>query len=310
MMIRYLHLVLWPILFLVLACGGAPVNLTPEVSHPAMQHLQKGVGLYQRGCFQASLDAFTKAHELFTAADLLPGVAMSLNNIGNVYRYIGDSPSALLFFEEAYEIYIRLDDRDGAIQALSNKAAVLIQNDRLDAAENTLNAAETMARASGKIVAHVLNNKGILLMRRQQYDAAEFILQEALGATATENLHGSATIYSSLGNLMAEKADYETARKLYEKALDLDRQSGFHPGLADNLKAIGKVCRQQGLYAQTTDYLQRSVKIYAILGNREQVKDIMTMLEESAARANIDLTMTRHFVHKWSNGQISGHPCP
>ena len=123
---------------LVFSCGGGSVKKAPDPSHPAIKQLQKGVAWYQRGCFQQSLEAFTKAHELFTASDRLPGVAMSLNNIGNVYRYIGDTRSALLFFQEAYEIFSQLDNLEGVIQALSNQAAIHIQNNQLDAAATTI----------------------------------------------------------------------------------------------------------------------------------------------------------------------------
>ena len=50
---------------------------------------------------------------------------MSLNNIGNVYGKLGDPESAILFFESSQVIYRDLDDINGAVQALSNEAAVL-----------------------------------------------------------------------------------------------------------------------------------------------------------------------------------------
>ena len=101
-MTRFTYLLLLSTLLLIFSCSGGSVKKDPAPMHPAMKQLQKGLAWYPQGCFQQSLEAFTKAHELFTASDRLPGVAMSLNNIGNVYRYIGDSQSALLFFQESY----------------------------------------------------------------------------------------------------------------------------------------------------------------------------------------------------------------
>lgn len=308
-MTRFTYSLLLSILLLVFSCGGSSVRKDPAPSHPAMKQLQKGLAWYQRGCFQQSLEAFTKAHELFTASDRLPDVAMSLNNIGNVYRYIGDSQSALLFFQEAYEIYSRLDNLEGVIQALSNQAAIHIQDDRLDEAAAVIQTTEKMAESSGKILVHVLNNKGILLTRQHRYDEAETILMQALETTASENIHTYATVCSSLGNLMFEKADYDKALAFYEKALFYDRQSEFHPGLADNLNAVGRVYLQQEKYDQAVAYFQRSIKIYALFGNSEQVSYIMNILEETATRSNTDVTLTRYFVEKWSKGEILAHPC-
>lgn len=306
---RYLYTLLLVMLLMVFSCGGGSVKEDPAPTHPAMKQLQKGIAWYQRGCFQESLEALTKAHELFTASDRLPGVAMSLNNIGNVYRYIGDSQSALLFFQEAYDIYSRLDNPEGIIQALSNQAAILIQNNRLDEAAAIIQTTEEMAASSGKTLAHVLNNKGILLTRQHRYDDAETVLLQALEATASENVLAYATVYSSFGNLKFEKGEYEKALEFYQKALFFDRQSEFHPGLADNLSAVGKTYYQLGEYAQAVAFYQRSIKIYALFGNSDQVTRIMTILEETATHSNTDLTLTWHFVDKWSKGEILDHPC-
>ena len=297
------------VLLLVFACGGGSVKKDPAPPHPAMKQLQKGIAWYQRGCFRQALEAFTKAHEGFTASDHLTGVAMSLNNIGNVYRYIGDTHSALLFFQEAYEIYTRLDNLDGTIQALSNQAAIHIQDHRLNDAEAVIQAAEKMAARSGKTPAHVLNNKGILLTRQHRYADAEIVLMQALETTDPENAPAYATVCSSLGNLMVEKSDDPKALAFYEKALFSDRQSEFHPGLAVNLNALGEIYQRQEDYAQAIACYQRSIKIYALFGNKEQVSCIMNTLEELAPKANTDLTLTRYFVEKWSKGEILENPC-
>ena len=310
-MIQLLRYLMFSIIFLISACGGGPdVKKDPSLTQPADKYLQKGVSWYQRGCFHKSLEAFTKAHELFTASDRLPGVAMSLNNIGNVYRYIGDTRSALLFYQEAHAIYSQLENHDGAIQALANKAAILIQNDRLDEATATIQKATTLAKAGGIGVAQVLNNQGILLTRQKRYADAESILRRALEATPPPKLSTRATSYSALGNLMAAKGEYSQAIEFYLKALVIDRQMDFHPGIADNLNAIGNAHFQMAQYSQAAGYLQRSVKIYALFGNTDRVTQHLERLEECAQHSDIDLTVTYHYVEKWLKGDILEHPCP
>lgn len=306
---RYKFSMLLLILLTTFACGGGNQKKDPVTVHPATKQLQRGVAWYQRGCFQKSLDAFTKAHELFSAADRLPDVAMSLNNIGNIYRHIGDTPSALLFFQEAYELYTHLDNHEGSIQALANQSAVLLSENRLDEAAAFIREAKNLAELSSSISVQTLNNQGILLTRRGQLDEAASVLQKAFQATTPEEIHLRATVLSSLGNLMSQKSEYRKALSHYQEALELDRQAEFYPGIADNLSAIGRVYYQLKEYRLATTHYKRSLKISAILGNSKQVSQTMMRLEDAAAKAEMDTTLTQHFVDKWSQGDISKHPC-
>jgi len=308
-MIRILFSMLLGVMVVLGGCGGADVKKDPILTHPAHKYIQKGVGWYQRGCFHKALQDFTKAHELFTASDRLPGVAMSLNNIGNVYRYIGDTRSALLFYQEAFSLYSQLDNLDGAVQALSNKAAILIQNNRLDEAAATIQNATSLAESAGIVAAQVLNNQGILLTRQKQYMQAESILTLALEATSPQHLPTRATSYSALGNLMTAKGEYIRAIESYLQALAIDQQIDFHPGIADNLNAIGNAYFQMQQYNQAAAYLQRSVKIHALFGNTKQVARILERLEECAQHADADMTVTHYFVEKWLKGEVLEHPC-
>jgi len=309
-MIRVLFPILLGVMFLIGACGGGDVKRDPILTHPGHKHLQKGVGWYQHGCFHKALEAFTKAHELFTATDRLHGVAMSLNNIGNVYRYIGDTRSALLFYQEAYAIYSQLENKAGAIQALSNKAAILIQKNRLDDATATIQKAKTLAQSFGIVVPQVLNNQGVLFTRQKQYANAESTLKQALNTTAHPNLPTRATSFSALGNLMTAQEKYTQAIEFYTQALAIDQEIGFHPGIADNLNAIGNAYYQIQQYDQAAAYLQRSVKIYALFGNTKQVSQALQRLEACAQHSDLDLAVTHHFVEKWLKGEVLEHPCP
>jgi tetratricopeptide (TPR) repeat protein len=90
---------------LLCACATADTakNLLPPDTIAGMNELNKGNHYYQKGCYPQAFEHFFKAHERLVASDHMAGVAMSLNNIGNVYRATGDLNSALLFYEEAFQ---------------------------------------------------------------------------------------------------------------------------------------------------------------------------------------------------------------
>ena len=222
--------------FTIISCAGSQtVPQEPDLLQPARKELHKGTGWYQKGCYHKALTHLSGAHELFTALDDLPGIAMSLNNIGNVYGRTGDTESAILFFESSHAIYRDLDDHNGAVLALSNKAAMMIQNNDLEDAEATLDAAQKLVdRTSGKKHAALLKNRGVLLAGKKKYPEAEALLMEALAVSDPQNNAEAAAIHFSLGNLMAENNRYDEGIAHYRKALSFDRQSGFHAGIADD----------------------------------------------------------------------------
>lgn len=304
----------WPILAVLVAamisCAGGNATLKePDPLAPARKELHKGIAWYQKGCYRNALPHLLRAHEQFTAYDDLSGVAMSLNNIGNVYGKLGDPESAILFFEASQAIYRDIDDIGGAVQALANKAAVLIKIDRLDAAEATLEAARKLLDSTGGTNPLLLNTWGVLLTRKKAYADAEEMFLAALKASAPDNYPQAASIHFSFGNLLATTGRYDEGLEHFRQALENDRRAGFHQGIADDLAEIGKLYQREGEHTAAAAHFQRSIKIYALLGNEKKALAIMGLLETSAREANVDIAVTRHFINQWARGEILVNPC-
>ena len=296
-------------LFWFACAGGNSAKKIPEHITAGMKEMTKGIARYNKGCYKDSLEYFFRAHELFVASDQLSGVAMSLNNIGNVYRITGDFESALLFFDEAFAIYSDMGDPLGGVQVLSNKVAALIDGGRLEEAEKALNTAEEMAEKNRISFGPLLSNRGILLIKKAQYRGAEELMQMVLANTDPENLSEFATVNFGLGNLMLETQRYEKAIDFFKTALKADRLSGFNKNIADDLAAIGSACLKLGKDELAVNFLKRSVEIYALIGNHKKVQNIMEKLEKVSEKTGIDLSITKHFVNRWLEGKALESPC-
>jgi tetratricopeptide (TPR) repeat protein len=303
-MIRFFTLCLLLFFCLLTACGGRNTVRDSDLTVPAVRELSKGDALYRKGCYHESLPYLMRAHERFTALDDLPGVAMSMNNIGNVYRKIGDAESAILFFDSAYAIYTDIGQRDKSAQILVNKAAVLIQEDRLAEAEAVQKTAGGILDESGGSKVLLFSNQGMLLTRKGDYKGAEQLLLQALKACDPQNPAASATVHFSLGKLLTEKGRYDTALDHLQQALSADRATEFYDGIAGDLAAIGGVYERLGDHVAAANYYQRSVKIYALLQDTLKTTETMNLLEASASAANVDIRVTRYFVNKWSKGEM------
>ena len=294
---------------LTLNCGSNPKTKDqPAHLTAGMQAMHKGIAAYQHGCYRRSLDHLLRAHEAFAASDQLEGVAMSMNNIGNVYRFIGDPESAHLFFDQAIAMYLELHDEDGALQALSNKAALLIDINELNAAQETLQRADQLL-GEQKATASLLNTKGVLSLKQHAYDEAEALLKQGLDRLSDDDPVGVATLNFSLGRLMVATNRLDLAREYFETALQTDRKLGFHKGIADDLAAIGDIYLTQGQFQSAAAYLQRSIKIYALIENQERVEAILQKLQQAAAEADLDIRVTELFVKRWLDGKIIQGPC-
>jgi tetratricopeptide (TPR) repeat protein len=292
------------------ACAGRnSAKKMPEHITAGTKEMARGIARYNKGCYKDSLEYFFKAHELFVASDQLSGVAMCLNNIGNVYRITGDFDSSLLFFDEAFAIYSDMGDPLGGVQVLSNKVAALIDADRLEQAEKVLNIAEEMAKKNRILFAPLLTNKGIILIKKTEYRRAEELMQTALSNTDPENPLEFATVNFALGRLMFETQRYEKAIDFFKTALKADRLSGFNKSIADDLAAIGSACLKLGKDELAVNFLKRSVEIYALMGNHKKVQNIMEKLEKVSEKTGIDLSITKHFVNRWLEGKALESPC-
>jgi tetratricopeptide (TPR) repeat protein len=288
---------------MLFACTGNNVVKKSDTTISGIKEIKKGTYLYKKGCYERSLEHFLKAHELFVFSDDLSGVAMSMNNIGNVYRTTGRIFSATQFFDESCRIFLYINDIEGAVQSLSNKTAALIEDGRLEEASNALSLAENLAKNNKKLSVILLKNQGILLIRKKEFKSAEDILKKALNKVEPANFSEIAAINFALGKLMFETKRSENAVEYFKKALSADKSSGFIKGIADDLAAIGTVYYNQDKYELAVNFFNRSIKIYALIGNEGKVHEIMELLNKSSEKAKINIIVTKNFVKRWLEGK-------
>lgn len=275
----------------------------------ASTEMGTGTALYNNGCSRQALPHFFKAHERYTAMDQLDGVAMSLNNIGNVYRALNNPESAILFFDEAFQIYMEISDTSSAVQTLSNKSAALITANRLDDAGIILLQAEKMAEENKIPLPSLIYNRSILFIKQKRYAEAEVLLKDSLRKSDQNKLTERASINFAIGTIMSETDRHEKAIPYYLSALTLDRKAGFHKRIAEDLEAIGRSYIALKKNKDAVQYLKRSAKIYALMRNENKVSEIMKQIDTAGADTHINTTLTKAFINDWLAGNIERPLC-
>jgi tetratricopeptide (TPR) repeat protein len=232
-----------------------------------------------------------------------------MNNIGNIYRIKGDPATAALFFEESFSIYSEIKDNEGMVQALSNKAAALIDSGSLEEAAGILDTAEAIIREKGRPSFSVLNNRGVLLTKEREYRRAEEVLAKALAVAEPSNFSDVATVNFALGSLMVETRRCDKAIDCFKAALSADRSATYYKGIADDLGAIGSVYFSQGKCDLAVIFLKRGIKIYALIRDERKVSELMVKLDQASKEAGIDVSLTKHFVKSWLAGEALENIC-
>jgi tetratricopeptide (TPR) repeat protein len=295
------------VLFLA-SCGGTKEVIVPNHISAGSVQTDKGMPFYERGCYARALDHFYRANELYTAIGDSRGMAMSANNIGVVYRAMGEAAAAIPFFEDALRMYRSLGNQEDVRQTLSNLAAAQVDTGDYAAAGKNIDEVLKI-RIGRKPFVPAMTVKGILLAKQGDVKGAEAMLKEALDNIDRRNPAGAAAANYAMGELLLGTARYKEAVPYFEKALESDRKAGFYRGIADDLTALGRCSAGISDDAAAVNYWQQSVRIYALLGMEEKVRATMAILEEAAKRSNRDIALTRALVDRWLKGDMADNIC-
>ncbi len=292
------------------ACAAATrPQPADDIATPGDRELRRGIHWYHKGCMRKAMDHLRAAHEHYCLADQRAGTARSLNGLANVYRQSGNPAEALLFYDAAMDAARHSGDPTLIAQVLSNKAAALIDAADYVAAGTLLDEAQRLVRPSGPLFAMLLNHRAVLEMQTGRVDQAAILLDQAETAAGRRADDAAAAIRFSRGRLMKKTGRLQLAMAHFEKALELDRRAGFANGMAADLDAMAEVHEQREAYAAALDCLQRSIKIHALLEDRQRVLKQLDHLERLAEKNGGDIRVTVHFVNQWLAGEAIDAIC-
>lgn len=281
-----------------LACAAAPAKpRLPEGMRKSIYYTNRGTALFNKGCHRRALDYFQSAHQRYTAADNLEKVAETLIGIGDIYYRLGDMPSALHVYDDAIEVYQSLEDDPGTALALSDKAAALIALERLDDAAAALDRADALPAEPRAALR--LKTRALLLIRQNRAAEARALLEKALAAVGSGEEATQSGIYFALGHLDLTENQPAAARQHFAEALRIDRLMGAYHDMARDLEALGNCDVVLDDHRVAVHHFKRSAKIFALLQEKQRAESVLAQLETSAARAEIDIQATAHWVRQW-----------
>ncbi len=293
--------------FISACAAGPPQPDVPSDVRRGTYYLNKGIDLFNKGCFPRSLHYLENAHQSYTAMDDQAGVALCLNSIADIYFRSGNLADALLVYDDAVAINQSLGDTAGEVRALSNKAAALIAMDRLEEAKATLALADSADNSSH--AALLLKTRALLAIRQNDPKKAHSLLNKALRAAKSADSSIISSIHYSLGHLKLLDNQPKAAAREFDIALKSDRDASAYFDIAGDLAALGRCHAAMGDYTAAVDHFKRSAKIYALLKAEDQLDEVVSMLKQRASHTDIYQTANLHWVSQWSTAAKRANLC-
>ena len=205
--------------------GGNQLGRAIALSDLSLAYQQLGDWSAASDTVSTSLELLQNSNFDSDAPDYLRALAMALNTQGRLYLKTGQTEPAIYNWQQAGELYDRLNYNLGLWQAQINETqamwAVGLQFRALEILEGL--ADQLQEEADSKTKATGLFALGKALRRAGRFDEAREVFSESLAIA--EELgwrEGTGKILLSWGNLSWIRQEYDLARDYYQQAASMD----------------------------------------------------------------------------------------
>jgi tetratricopeptide (TPR) repeat protein/predicted amidohydrolase len=223
--------------------------------------------------------------------------AMIINNIGNLFSYVGRWEEAKDRYEEALDLRQKILEKDlqnvsyqsDVAMTLNNLGSILVNLGRLEEAkqryENSLDMRQKIVKRYPENIKYqsyvgtTLNNLGALLSNMGLPEEAKNKLEKAVDLeqkileTDLQNVSYQsdlANALNSLGIVLKDLGRLEEAKEMYENSLDLRRKTveryseniNYLSGLAMTLNSLRSLFSEVGKIEKAIYRLEEALKIY------------------------------------------------
>jgi CHAT domain-containing protein/uncharacterized protein HemY len=239
-------------------------GLTQTIQVQAERLLYQGAEQYQRRQFQAALQAWEAALNLYRQAGDRQGEAMLLNNLGMVFRTLGEYQQAIEYYEQSLAIAREIQNRRGEANTLGNLGNVYLTLGQYQQAIDYYEPSLAIAREiqDRQEEAYTLNNLGVAFRSLGEYEQAIAYLEQHLALVREiQDRPGETISLGNLGNAYLLVGKYQRAIDYQAQSLALAREIQDRKGESDALGGLGLGYFALGQYRQAIDYHQQSLTI-------------------------------------------------
>jgi predicted ATPase/DNA-binding CsgD family transcriptional regulator/DNA-binding XRE family transcriptional regulator len=235
----------------------------------------------ENGDYAAAVEHSEQALAIFGPLGLTSRMALAATVLGSARRYLGNRDGGRQALQMALDLRSELGDPRGISVAINNIALVELDDGNLDRARELFEQSLAVKRELGeqRSISIGLVNLADVLIRMQQWDAADQALAEAADQTAGDpQLTG--TIRTNQGMVAAHRGELAAAAQHFRAAIAAAQAGGHAHGGVEAMIGLGRVHHQTGGHAEAVRQLRAAEELAARIGNPQVIAEAAAALAE------------------------------
>ncbi|MDP8241220.1 MAG: CHAT domain-containing tetratricopeptide repeat protein [Candidatus Hatepunaea meridiana] len=224
--------------------------------------------------YDDAIKYFQLAGDLFIKVGRKDYYATMLNEIGVMYKTLGQYDKAIEYFTKVLAIDEELGMKEGIATTLNNIGLVYQTWGQYDRAIKHYTKALAIAKELGQqgSVATLLNNIGMINKAWGKYDKAVEHFSKALVIFKEHGQQGSvATLLNNIGTVYYLWGQHDKANEYYTKALVINKELGKKDGIAVSLNNIGSVYKDRGQYKKAIENYTEALSVHKEIRQQEGI---------------------------------------
>ncbi len=247
---------------------------------------QKLLGLgyaYQGEVLDADVE-FKASLAVFERMNNKDGISNILNNLGSLNFRMGDDAKSIEYHLKSLKIAEEIENKFRIATNLNNIGTVYsnkedLQDKAIEYFLKALAVFEEIDYSDGIGTAAV--NIGETYFKKGLYDSALTFLQRSV--QMYEGTVDAAYALSYIGEIYAERNDFESAFKFHEQAVTVTEQLGARQELAQSLLSLGRTLKKKGDLRKSVETFKRAEEISKEIKARQEIKNSYEALAENYA---------------------------
>jgi adenylate cyclase len=243
-----------------------------DLARVADLHRKIGAALWHKGERRASIDNYQRGIDLLKDGAPCIELVRLYEEAASLYMHTGDNMLAIYASEKALRLAERLGEARAASRAHGIFGRVFGRIGDSEKARENLERSVALARESdrGEAVRALLTLGYHLEISEADYDGAAEAYREALKlAQEVGDLPSQVELHASLGQLAAERADWDEVERATEASGGLAEREGLHGKLCFPYLLRGVLAWRVGDWEQATGLFRRAHELGEQVGRSE-----------------------------------------